>query len=131
MTMTDADLAAIEARADAATAGPWKNDLDKFTDGEDIQACVCNEGIDLLATIATGTETDWQEAGRSQAVKDAAFISAARSDVPALLAEVHRLRAARQTVVEALGPAPLHCCAGCNEEMHQALTAAKEALGQP
>lgn len=70
-TMTDADLAAIEARAEATTAGPWRR-----TDGlGDITGTA-----DTL--VARGT---WPH--------DGAFIAAARVDVPALVAEVRAGRA--------------------------------------
>ena len=73
--MTDAELAAIESRANAATAGPWELAgccISKWTDAGDPEMRIYDEG------------------GHSQA--DAAFIAAAREDVPKLLAEVRRLR---------------------------------------
>lgn len=67
--MTPADLAAIEERCSAATDGPWRHD--------GFQLVYCDE----LGDIANATSND------------AAFIAHARSDVPALLAEVRRLQA--------------------------------------
>ena len=64
------DLDAIEARAHAATPGPWRP-----------------AGPDGDAVAQMGS------ARRIRSLEDAAFIAAARTDVPALLAEVRRLRA--------------------------------------
>lgn len=71
--MTDEDLQAIRMRAEAATPGPWVKDND--------------------SPIVRGPEMIlYDEGGHSD--PDADFIAAARTDVPALLAEVDRLRAA-------------------------------------
>ncbi|MFE9199969.1 hypothetical protein ACFYMH_28510 [Streptomyces albidoflavus] len=70
-------LAEIAARAEAATAGPW-----------------CTDG----AEIYQGDEADGGTA-------DAAFVAHARTDVPALLAEVERLRAELAKVREAAAAA--------------------------
>jgi hypothetical protein len=70
--LTDDELAAIEARCEAATAGPW--DCDEHT----MLIYARDEGV--VAVV------DHHRANVS-------FIAAARSDVPALLAEVRRLRA--------------------------------------
>lgn len=61
--MTEAELAEIEARANAATPGPWK--------------------IGGLRRLQMGLME-----------QDADFVTAARTDVPALVAEVRRLLAA-------------------------------------
>jgi hypothetical protein len=66
--MTDIDIDAIRRRADAATDGPWTGANYRMA----------------LAGLATST-------GNHAA--DAEFIAHARTDVPALLAEVERLRA--------------------------------------
>lgn len=71
MTTKRIDLDAIEARATAATPGPWSVSVDGITvedpDGRD----VCDA---------------WQSDG------DAAFIAHARADVPALIDELRALR---------------------------------------
>lgn len=73
--MTDLDLDAIEARANAATPGPWEHGADK------------NGGVrDIYApddTHITG----------GALYADAVFLAYARTDVPLLVAEVRRLRA--------------------------------------
>ncbi len=90
--MTPTTLDEIEARAKAATPGPWKADLDVFDpDEHEIEACVSNEGVTILATLSTGIRLHedapgahaklWGQAGESQELKDAAFIAHARTDV--------------------------------------------------
>lgn len=65
--MTHDELQAIKARAEAATPGPWTFDIEdwKVVNAESQHA---------------SSEEDWQ------------FIAHARTDVPALVAEVERLR---------------------------------------
>lgn len=68
--MTEQQLADLDALAAAATPGPWEQiDSRAYSSGTGLQVCLCNE-------------TD----------ADAAFIAAARTAVPALVAEVRRLR---------------------------------------
>lgn len=74
--MTEEQLAAIKARAEAATPGPWQR--------------VTPYGIG----VESGNGPVPLKVAWAAQENDAAFISAAREDVPALLAEVERLRAA-------------------------------------
>lgn len=67
------DLDAIRARCEATTPGPWNND--------ELPMIVVDERHNP-ATVAITT-----------CGADAAFIAHARADIPALLAEVERLRA--------------------------------------
>src|SRR3990167_8085811 len=99
--MTAADLAAIKARADAATAGPWHWTEDGLEDANNQYVVAGNFSCEAYA----GKEAD------------AAFISAASSDVPALIAEVDRLRAALEAAkmkhrTEAIDAGP--CAATCD-----------------
>lgn len=71
--MSDLDLDAIEARANAATPG-WR----------EWQGAVVNDEDDVVAEVAFPDDL-----GRA----DLAFIVHARQDVPDLVAEVRRLRA--------------------------------------
>lgn len=75
MTLTNADLAAIQDRCDAATPGPWhyRRDWVMFTDPGDGQ----------VETIATTHESP----------DDARFIAHSRTDIPALLDTIENLRA--------------------------------------
>lgn len=88
--ITDAQLDEIDARHNAATPGPWGSHRD--LDGVyTIQArprvtCAGMETDGDIATLAAG-RTD------AESYANARFIGHAREDVPALLAEVRRLRA--------------------------------------
>lgn len=73
--MTDIDLDAIKARAEAATAGPWQ-----MWDG-----CVYTDGVHCLHDLIRDNE--------AASSPDLWFITRSRTDVPALIAEVERLRA--------------------------------------
>ena len=79
--MTESDLKIIEERAAKATAKPW------FTTGESYGA---SHGLEYEVT-------DYENGGiwlaHCQKRDDAIFIAASRTDVPALVAEVRRLRA--------------------------------------
>lgn len=74
--LADAVLAAIEARAQAASAGPWVS----WVEGREFS------GGSHVITTADGEI----ELGTRPATQD--FIAAAREDIPRLLAEIHRLR---------------------------------------
>ena len=82
-TRTELDLDAIEARANAATDGPWVTGADKeWSDALPAWALIIAAAYPLI-------ELD----SGAQGTADAAFIAAARTDVPALVAEVRHLRA--------------------------------------
>lgn len=103
MTPTDtARLEGIRARAEKATPGPWKADLDVFDHGKEaeIVACVTDGPVSLLAQIGTGHlsyqenepreggDARWKLAHASQAKVDATFIAESRSDVPWLVSQL-------------------------------------------
>lgn len=84
--MTDEELDAIEARANAATPGPWgahgcgsTHDL-VLGDGEKYLQIAHTRSVGGCGMI-------WNEA---QITANAAFIAEARQDIPALVAEVRR-----------------------------------------
>ena len=84
------DLDAIEKRANAATPGPWR----ACREG----ACSCGQvwSIPLDRIIShPAFEYDFDETSTPEIyhAPNAAFIAAAREDIPALVAEVRRLRA--------------------------------------
>lgn len=92
MTMTDAELAKIRARAEAATPGPWVStdivdDADEFCGYWSIQ----KPGD----TARDRWLIDDMETITGQDIADADFVAAARTDIPALLDE---LAAARKEV---------------------------------
>lgn len=84
--MTEQELAAIEARATAATPGPWT------ASHRHVHGTPDNDEQSGLGLEIEGPP---QASGRGQFARgaDATFIAAAREDVPALVAEVRRLRA--------------------------------------
>lgn len=91
--MNEQELAAIEARANAATPGPWNWDVyqnDNF-DGKNPLELWAPHALSMSATqdasISIGVTTQ-QEVDDA----DVEFIAHARQDVPALIAEVRRLR---------------------------------------
>lgn len=71
------DLSAIRARAEAATPGPWKNQLPG-------RSYVVRAGNKRIAEMMTFTSEERDN--------DATFIAHARADIPALLAEIERLQ---------------------------------------
>ncbi len=86
--MTLEELMAIEARATAATKGPW-------VIAEDDDGYATKMGN----TRGIGSGTNYDDICRTDSgayppcIADAEFIVHAREDVPALLAEVRRLQA--------------------------------------
>ena len=100
--MTGLDLDAIEARVNAATPGPWITGV-RWEDPCDVYWVPINRPgsdpdnphqPDRIALIRY--ETCGFQYPHYEALSDAAFIAHARTDVPALVAEVRRLRAERE-----------------------------------
>ena len=87
------DLDAIEARAKAATPGPWESHTNRNDDNGRAWGWVAPLRRTLV-TIVT-----WNRGQNSNAEADARFIAHAREDVPALVAEVRRLREAELALV--------------------------------
>ena len=78
--MTKTELNTIEARASAASEGPWG---------------ICFDG-GMLQRV---TRTQAPDVASVPSFKDAIFITHARTDIPALIAEVRRLQdRLRQTI---------------------------------
>lgn len=75
--MTSEELAAIKARAEAATPGPWE--LASASSGYSNESDVISQDLGVVAHDVLNNT--------------AVFIAHARTDVPALVAEVERLRA--------------------------------------
>jgi hypothetical protein len=92
--MTEDDLKAIEARANAATPGPWATGAGKVEGGQ-VRELVIAPNDDVIVAIAYGGFGNPVD----RTSEDRKFIAHARTDVPALVAEVRRLRG----VVERLG----------------------------
>jgi hypothetical protein len=94
--LSEEDLTDIEARANAATPGPWRvdrhqADMDQET-GESVSVPAEPEEDALYCSIMCDAQTHEiaHTAEERPNPPDAAFIAAARSDVPRLLAEVRR-----------------------------------------
>lgn len=88
--LTEERLFEIKAREKAATPGPWVDRLRDFegVDGYGLESHPTVEANGKTVCIFYEREIDDENDDA-----DAAFIAAAREDVPALLAEVERLRA--------------------------------------
>jgi hypothetical protein len=93
--ITDDELAAIKQRAEKATPGPW------FAHGATVSPDPASDhhgwppDPQCLAALNDGEYVANPNAGA-----DAEFIAAARGDVPALLAEIERLRVALRVQYE-------------------------------
>ena len=85
--MTDEELAAIRARVDAASLGPWRVFQKWRLEVEDANG----EQVADIGYI--GYDDGPDDETRRFMEADSAFIAASRQDIPALLAEVERLRA--------------------------------------
>jgi len=90
MSQEPLDLDAIRARAEAATEGPWGViDWDSPDEGVNfIHVLQEQDGLETVCALPNPAEYT----NRSCLRADAEFIAHAREDVPALLAEVERLR---------------------------------------
>lgn len=111
--LTADQLAEIQARAEAATSGPWD-----FYDGDtyaDVAADLKMTGRgsysfrEKVARLEDENywddqahEGDDDERAFEQMAANAVFIAHARTDVPALLAEVDRLKGQRKYLIEQL-----------------------------
>lgn len=82
--MTDAEAAAIAARAEAATPGPWV-----VYEGDDYEVTDTHEPAGFVWSPAWSDEDPEYEEQYpfTRHAADAAFIAHARADIPALLAE--------------------------------------------
>ncbi len=90
--LSEERLAEIEARAAEATPGPWCTDSWEIYQGAEYEP-----GLSMwIGETCRGTSSPEQDQA------DAAFVAAARSDVPALAAEVRRLLAERHETNESL-----------------------------
>jgi hypothetical protein len=103
--MTEQELAAIEARANAATAGPWHwvdGETDKPFGADEIGPrgslrTVWEEPAEYAGGTLPEFILDAEDIGRTV---DATFIAHARTDIPALVAE---LKAYRRALLDACG----------------------------
>jgi hypothetical protein len=91
MTRGKLDLAAIQARVDAASPGPWRHDAD----ANGTEACPAlsfkHDTLGIMPVVVG--HAFWSHG-------DFDFIAAARTDVPALVARVVALEAALRDIAE-------------------------------
>jgi hypothetical protein len=92
MLLTDEELAAIEARANAAMSGPWKKRSQRY------QATRVTAGREVVCLAGRSADVVF---GRRMHDETMEFIAHARRDIPRLLAEVRRLRAMLTSTDEA------------------------------
>ena len=92
------DLDAIKARAEAATPGPWNLDsTDWAKKSPSGIRWIADSSVPQAVVWVTPEPWDWENDDSdddeiAQMVTDATFVAHARTDVPALIAEVERLR---------------------------------------
>lgn len=86
-SLTPEREAEIGGRAAAATPGPWTVDLEQ---------CDCSDGLCSHGTYVAAIYVDGERRSEFDEIPDAdwQFIAHAREDVPALFAEIDRLRRA-------------------------------------
>ncbi|WDZ87220.1 hypothetical protein [Micromonospora cathayae] len=95
-TTTSLDLDAIRYRLNEATPGPWGvGNGTHIVRGLEVTGRGSFTCIQSVAEVDDDDRCDWghDEAVETDPEADARFIAAARQDIPALLAEVDRLRA--------------------------------------
>lgn len=96
------DLETIKARAEAATPGPWKHEVQTgMIAGWPDEIIVLDRRLDV--NLYEGEARI--RGGHSASRRNAEFIAHARQDVPALVTEVEALRAAARIALEALNGA--------------------------
>lgn len=124
--MTCEERSAARARCEAATPGPWVRweghaSVHAGLHGQNTPFCI---GADLR--ICEGDDWDYEEAASydcpvSDADTDAAFIAAARTDLPKALDTIDALEAQLGTLCDSLDEAAdaARCYDGCNcEQCH-------------
>ncbi len=98
--MTEEQLREIEARAAAATPGPW-HPLPSHASA--FENPVTGELVSTVVALAVcDTDGDPVQNGGAEGTPNAVFIAHAREDVPALIAEVRRLMKALEEADDAI-----------------------------
>jgi hypothetical protein len=97
--MTPEELAEIKARCEKATPGPWCWWGDRFSGRGIGQGDEYEFGIQVVVYLK-GVSTD----------ENADFIAHSRTDIPALVAEVERLRAALEQIIDHDNPSFARLC---------------------
>jgi hypothetical protein len=105
------DLDAITARAEAATPGPWAFDAERFVPSDPAIGVYWVWEIGAGKVLILGGVGGEDDPGA-----DLAFACAARTDVPALVAEVERLSEDKETALRVI--AHLWKQSGCSDPAH-------------
>jgi hypothetical protein len=87
VSLQDWELDSLQLKADSATAGPWEYHGDPSDRHNDPYVSAGEQWI-----CATSYDTQSKSRGTRDYHADAVFIAAAREAVPALIAEVRRLK---------------------------------------
>lgn len=107
--MNEQDLRAIEARADAATAGKWIGGVGDYDGTKCIGVVLERNRKCIVALCGKAHADDFEES-----CDNAEFIAEARQDIPALVAEVRRLQR-EKFVYEAAVALAETCEFGCGD----------------
>jgi hypothetical protein len=97
--MTEDELREIEARASAATPGPWR----KTQDGKTWLYVKSEASVTSITHIEYWFEGPEGQPTREGDERNFAFIAHAREDVPALIAEIRRMRQNTITLTSSMG----------------------------
>ena len=111
--MTTNPLDAIQARADAATEGPWEARTTGRAGGDHWYICDDGEAIAHISA-QDGINEDQRE-------PDAEFIAAARTDVPRLVAALRAVEGVHEPVDALMYTGKsqhhkVHVCVGCGQD---------------
>jgi hypothetical protein len=101
--LTEQQLDDIDARQQAATEGPWCTDSWEIYQGTEYLPGISQ----WIGETCRGTSSPEQDRA------DAEFVAHARTDVPALLAEIRRLREAMDQIRHLHTDSPMGPCPVC------------------
>jgi hypothetical protein len=96
----DLDIAAIQARVDAATEGPWESLFHELTENRNAGYWIMADAT-LLGSMISHKAAIPREL--DSAKNDAQFIAHAREDIPALIARIRQLEARSHPPVDVKG----------------------------
>ena len=110
MILSESEVEAIEARANAATEGPWRSDNQQDSEHRcQFYMALAPDGKSIFDTLNSSIaeiheEADedgvyrWDEIGR----RNIAFASHARTDIPALCQTIQAAWAANQQIIDVI-----------------------------